>query len=309
MYIFFVFLLVIIFNHIQAKIFRAPATHAKQQQLQGPRQSSKPFISGDTFRAACDFIIDEQRIPFDTDKFKSGDVIFLKTDLMPFFFKKVQPHLKKPYILVTHNSAQSAPGKFSRFLNDKNLIAWFGQNCDTKHHKFIPIPLGIGNAYWPHGNTKIFNELCEKSTKSNRLWLAYLNISSSTHDSRINVINAFANKPWCASPEKQPFSRYLEHLSCSKFVVSPRGRGIDCHRTWEALLCGAIPIVEHSTIDHVFEGLPVVLINDWCEVTKDFLEETYKNMQAKTFDFERLFANYWIEKIGLVKKEIQKNTL
>ena len=40
--------------------------------------------------------------------------------------------------------------------------------------------------------------------------------------------------------------RYRDLVGKSRFVLSPPGNGIDCHRTWEALFLGAIPIVKRS---------------------------------------------------------------
>ena len=35
-------------------------------------------------------------------------------------------------------------------------------------------------------------------------------------------------------------------LSKYKFIISPEGNGIDCHRHYEAILCGCIPIIEYN---------------------------------------------------------------
>ena len=46
------------------------------------------------------------------------------------------------------------------------------------------------------------------------------------------------------TPEKQGrmgVRQYLMALGQHRFVLSPRGNGLDAHRTWEALLVGAIP--------------------------------------------------------------------
>ncbi|CAF1472127.1 unnamed protein product [Rotaria magnacalcarata] len=44
--------------------------------------------------------------------------------------------------------------------------------------------------------------------------------------------------------------------------LSPRGNGIDCHRTWKTLYLDAIPIVWHSTLDPLYADLPIIIIND-----------------------------------------------
>jgi hypothetical protein len=50
------------------------------------------------------------------------------------------------------------------------------------------------------------------------------------------------------------------------FVLSARGNGLDCHRTWELLLLGSIVITRTSPLDSLFEGLPVAIVNDWTAV-------------------------------------------
>lgn len=49
-------------------------------------------------------------------------------------------------------------------------------------------------------------------------------------------------------------------------VISPHGRGLDCYRTWEALFMGCIVAVKRSPLDGLYEGLPVVILDDWREI-------------------------------------------
>ena len=51
-----------------------------------------------------------------------------------------------------------------------------------------------------------------------------------------------------------------------EFVVSPPGNGLDCHRTWEVLALGSIPIVMTSRFDALFAQLPVIIVSDWHEL-------------------------------------------
>ena len=39
---------------------------------------------------------------------------------------------------------------------------------------------------------------------------------------------------------------YFNSLKNYKFIISPEGNGIDCHRHYEALLSGCIPICEYN---------------------------------------------------------------
>ena len=44
------------------------------------------------------------------------------------------------------------------------------------------------------------------------------------------------------STERLCQTDYLQKLRTCRFVVCPRGNGLDTHATWEALMCGCVPI-------------------------------------------------------------------
>ncbi len=85
------------------------------------------------------------------------------------------------------------------------------------------------------------------------------------------------------------------------FVLSPFGNGMDCHRTWEALLCGCIPIVRTNVFNELFEGLPVLIVEKWEDVTLALLKQTVYEFKLKhqhnEFNYEKLtlayYTNWW----------------
>ena len=81
------------------------------------------------------------------------------------------------------------------------------------------------------------------------------------------------------------------------FVLSPLGHGMDCHRTWEALILGCIVIVKTSPLDSLYENLPVLIVNDWSEITENLLKETIEKFKETVFDYNRITLKYWINKI------------
>src|SRR3989344_7491676 len=91
------------------------------------RPPSTPFISGDTFRFFADFVYDELDTSLDPSRVTSGKTVFVKTDYLAPFFQKIHPAISSPYILITHNSDDPAPGPYARFLDGPKLLAWFGQ--------------------------------------------------------------------------------------------------------------------------------------------------------------------------------------
>jgi hypothetical protein len=77
------------------------------------------------------------------------------------------------------------------------------------------------------------------------------------------------------------------------FVISPRGGGYDCHRTWEALCLGCIPIIKTSGLDPLFENLPVCIVSSWSDVNEEYLKKYLESIQTKQFQYEKLNLNFW----------------
>ena len=86
------------------------------------------------------------------------------------------------------------------------------------------------------------------------------------------------------------------------FVVSPFGNGYDCHRTWEALILGCIPIVKSSGLDNLYEGLPVLIVQDWNDITEKLLMKVITEFKHKhekgEFNYDKLTLKYWMDKIN-----------
>ena len=72
---------------------------------------------------------------------------------------------------------------------------------------------------------------------------------------------------------------------------------MDCHRTWEALLCGCIPIVRSSVFRELFDGLPVLIVDKWEDVTLARLKSTLYEFKLKhqhgEFQYEKLHLAYY----------------
>jgi hypothetical protein len=85
------------------------------------------------------------------------------------------------------------------------------------------------------------------------------------------------------------------------FVPSPAGNGIDCHRTWEALYLGALPVILRS--EYFGESdWPVLVIDSWSELLEknsNELKDIYINKaidQKQAIQFgvnilEKIFGN------------------
>jgi hypothetical protein len=280
----------------------------------GVRTSSEPYISGDTFRAYADYCFDDDS-NFEPSSITKPCIIFVQTDFLDVFFKSKHPLIQVPYVLVTHNSDCGAPGKFACYLDDPKLIHWFAQNPTIANHpKFTAIPIGIANQFWPHGKKEMFNVVMDNKKKATKDIILYINFASGFSyvdeeafriyaAERADALNKLAAKPFSyLAPRKAP-ADYLMDVARSKFVASPRGHGLDCHRTWEALLMGSYPIVKTSPLDGAYKDLPVVIVNDWSELTEEFLQKKYEALSSKPWNVSKIYAHYWAD---LIKKTLRE---
>jgi hypothetical protein len=89
------------------------------------------------------------------------------------------------------------------------------------------------------------------------------------------------------------------------FVICPHGGGLDCHRNWEALCLGCIPIVKTSSLDNLYKDLPVLIVKDWEIITNELLNETISVFKTKfdtnEFKIEKLTLSYWLKLINSYK--------
>jgi hypothetical protein len=76
-----------------------------------------------------------------------------------------------------------------------------------------------------------------------------------------------------------PVNKLWEEYTKHRFGFSPKGNGQDCHRTWEMLFFGMVPIVKTSSVDPLFTGLPVLIVKEWMDICQEgFLDKTYGEM-------------------------------
>ncbi len=287
-------------NHllkIQSKLCREIA------KLIRYRPTSFPYISGDGFRSIADHIYDETS-KCKAANIKAGNIVFLKTDMMKDWFVNVHPMIPEKYILITHNS-DGIVGKNESMYIDNKIIRWYAQNNVYKHEKITPIPIGVENkALYMSGwmLLKLLNELRRQKMETVNRILFGFNVNTNTTERTL----ALDTLRKCSSADeimtRLNLKEYFQLLNQYRFVASPEGNGPDCHRTWEALYLGTIPIVRNSPFMKSFTslGLPIQIIENWNTL------ETFGNIvlrvdtqQPKPRDMANaLFMDYWINIIN-----------
>lgn len=109
---------------------------------------------------------------------------------------------------------------------------------------------------------------------------------------RFKIIETLKKKGF--NNNKINYNEYFKELPNNKFVISPEGNGIDCHRHYEALMAGSIPICEYNEkIEKKYENLPILYTKDYSDINKEYLIKKYNEMLKKEYNFEKLFFLYY----------------
>ena len=228
------------------------------------------------------------------DNMKDGDTIYICSSALFDFVSRVLPNIRTRFILVSGDSDSQIPSQsltdaaFNQLINDDRLIVWFSQNL-VYSPKLFPklqyLPIGLdyhtmsnGDHYWGRQSSpKIQEELLIMVANKappliERKPMAYSTFHFQIHrGGRQQAYDQIPKDLVYYEPTQTTRLISWKKQSEYAFVVSPPGEGLDCHRTWEALCLGCIPIMISTPLDNMFEGLPVLIVKSWSDVTRELL--------------------------------------
>jgi len=261
---------------------------------------SYPFLSGDSYFYSCEFYFNSRDIV--RVRPKSGRIqkklsVFVKVSEIKEFclFLILNSTLDfTEHVVVLHNGDESINEESLDFLNSR-FRKVFAVNLLKRASSSIAIPIGLENkALFTNGVPKDFQKLTRLGLKapearSNLILQAF---SLLTNRVERESCSAVATRIGSKVLSQASAFEYRRELSDSKFVLSPTGNGLDCHRTWEAMYLGAIPIVRKIHWPFSDKELPVLIISEW-EDLLDMDLETLSVSQNSTWgmDFWDSFFN------------------
>jgi hypothetical protein len=151
----------------------------------------------------------------------------------------------------------------------------------------------------------LFDQIGPSAEKS---ILLYGNFSTDTHAVRIDLARRVAQLPFAQCDHMGKFLNYslsreafFQKVAASKFVLCPRGMGIESYRMWDTLALGAIPIVIREAPFHdQLADLPILFLKrpeEVSELSAHVLETLYAEMRAKQWNFEKLKFDFWLDRI------------
>ena len=194
----------------------------------------------------------------DVELIRKSRVFFTKMDWIHYFVAKILPEIKAPFELVTHESDHTSGG-VQRILEHPHLVQWRGCNM-SPHPKTLGLPLSFEGAKW--GRTdRAHLQKCAALPKTK---LLYFNFNVQSNPGARRACERALLAQGHQKNQNRLWKEYIEDLAQHKYCASPEGNGVDCHRTWEALALGVIPIVVKNPIMYTwFKDLPILWVDSY----------------------------------------------
>lgn len=241
---------------------------------------------------------------------------------------KTSKSIERVVVIIDHSdlgfpsgSIASSTGNTMKELKKSNeqwsqfpLSKWhfFVSNYDdytaTTASFITPIPLGLTTASWIreqlYGLCHTVSQF-KQQPKNPKHWLFVSMSLENNHDERTAALNAAKKVATQAPPGavkiagKESFNDTLASMMDFKFVLAPAGRGLDSHRVLEVLMLGRIPIVRWTPNVCAYEGLPVLRVRGWQDLTWEILQDAWHRLQSNVSSYQtnKLFMPYWKQKV------------
>lgn len=244
-------------------------------------------------------------------------VIFCKIDFIEYEFEKLKSK-KGDCVLIVANGDKTFDDKLLSICPN-NVKHIFATNTTCNNEKVTPIPIGVEMDILPtregHGfiNEGIFGKkkylitpsLLPVHEKKEKLLSNFRVNTNFSFRSKVKSLCGITDHIDCY--EEISFEDFGKYAKSYMGVISPRGNGIECIRTYETLYLGGIPIVvgnvnEYNSIyNNIYVNLPIVFIDDYKKLMNfDFLKKEIEKVKDKST--ETLSYEYWKE---LIKNKIK----
>ena len=258
-----------------------------------------------------------------------GMSIYVCSDLLSFFVTYILPYIRNKFTLVSGDSDMCVPleslnERLSNILiNNPYLIKWYAQNTRIQNdNKIIQLPIGLDyhtilnnpQHNWKSDNEgylPIYQETILQNIKTlskpfyeRKLTNVYINftLNADRFGQRKDALNKIPKHLLHYNSNFTKRTQLWKEMTNFAFILSPFGIGMDCHRTWEALILGCIPIVKATNFTSMFKDLPVLIVSDWTEITPELLANTISNFKnlhlTNKFNYAKLTLSYWTNLIN-----------
>ena len=283
------------------------------------------WVQGDKFVGIADMVYapknkvkdDYAKYPNTFDPTKLKPVNYVYTNVMYLGrFLRILSELPNKFVVMAHNGDQHIEkGVIGTYNNHKkiaeepyelpdNVIKLFSTNVDVIDPRITTLPLGLENSMWGNQKREILNRY--RRSKVNHKNLVYMNHNVNTNrEERSLVYRKFEKETWVTTDyptgNRDALDNYYHKITSHKFILNPWGNCFDNHRMWEAWYLKCIPITKRCVFTSFYEDMPMLIIDSWDEVTKEFLYEQYDKIIAKEWNKDKLTFAYWRNQVKSIR--------
>jgi hypothetical protein len=263
------------------------------------------WIQGEKFVGVADMVFSPKNErdcnplvnTFSVKGLKATNIIYTHTMYVQQLFRMIKG-VRGRFIVVSHNCDENVDDSY---IIPSNVCRWYTQNAGVAHPKIIALPIGLENDRW-FRNIDKKGKMLEKMREEKRFRnTAYLNVNVNTFPTeRTEVYERFVRKPWVTAEKGingKDFDNYLDSIHNHRYVICPRGNGLDTHRLWETLYMGSIPVVRKDSHNWQFSDLPILYVNEWEELNVGLLDAMWPIYRTGEWEREKLTFTYWKNKI------------
>ena len=268
--------------------------------------SSKPYVSGDSFKKFSDHIFDKSEEMKISD-IKENDLIFVQTEYLQNFIKEYLPDINTYFILLTHNSSITINENHLKMIGDKEF-KWFASNLNVsilKDKRIEVLPFGIKNRKnLSEGRLNTFSfDIPHHDNKKNKI---YSSVNILKNKDRVDVLRISKESKIVDSKNYANHKRYIKDLSLYKYNICPSGEGVDTHRFWESLIVKTIPIVKKSDfIENLNRfDIPMLILESWEElydISENDLSSLYEKYMTQFKENNFVKLEFWLDLINQSK--------
>ena len=231
--------------------------------------SSFPYVSGDTFRAIAD--LEWSRGYTHAVDVACSDFVYCQLDDLAYLASDISTMNETTFdqtILLAHNG-DLVPDDATLEVLNRSFGAVYMVNALSEHVAagIHPLPIGLENLHYQrYGRLDYFVKPQAASHERDTARYRPIEIlgsfriaTNSTVREPLRRLIDTHQTTW--HEPTQDISKYFSLVRQSTFVLSPPGNGPDCHRTWEALYLGAIPVVLETQMPYQLAlGLPILRV-------------------------------------------------
>ena len=233
-------------------------------------------------------------VHYDSEEIQPGPIVYSRTHTAVKQFDKLATF--GPCNLVTSFSDASVTDEMAAKLPE-NVRFWFTNNVATTDPRVIAVPIGL--RYSRDIEDEWLRQRGEMRDDTFPLMVCHSEEIPRDPNPRAGLKDRFVGYDWVNVFDSLPVERFYQAMRAHSYVLSPPGAGPDCHRHWEAIGLGCIPIVLQSRATDLLKGLPCLRVQDWGDISEDTLAlqlpQLRRRFQWSTM--QRLDFNFWAARI------------